>query len=130
MDAKNATSAGFRAPVVALATDLIFAARIRGTAAQVGASVVIVRNTEELSSIARAEKPRLILVDLDARTGDPIGAIRAIKADPTLASATVVGFVSHVRESLIDEARRAGADRVLARSAFVRDLARLLATGE
>ena len=115
--------------VVALVADLIFAARIRGTAEAVGARVVLARGAEELLRVARAEKPRLILVDLDARTGDAVGAIRSIKEVPTLASATVVGFVSHVQESTIGEARRAGADRVVARSAFVRDLARMLAPG-
>jgi len=37
-----------------------------------------------------------------------------------------VGFVSHVQANLIADARRAGVDQVLARSAFVTQLPQLL----
>jgi hypothetical protein len=40
----------------------------------------------------------------------------------------IIAFVSHVREDAIAAARSAGADRVLARSAFVRELNNLLTT--
>jgi hypothetical protein len=42
----------------------------------------------------------------------------------------VVAFASHVRADLIAEARAAGADRVLARSAFVAELPALVARAQ
>ncbi len=110
------------APVVALAGDMIFAARIRGAAEAVGASVELARNGAALLARARSVLPTRILIDLDGRGYDAPALIRALKADETTASAEVVAFVSHVREDAIAAAREAGADRVLARGAFLRQL--------
>jgi CheY-like chemotaxis protein len=49
-----------------------------------------------------------------------------MKADPALASIPTVGFVSHVQADLIDAARAAGVDDVLARSVFTARLAEIL----
>jgi len=115
------------APVLALAADLIFASRIRATATAVGASVHIVRSAEELIARARATAPRLVLVDLEARAGDLPGAIRQLRATPETAAVPIVAFASHTNREAIEAARAAGASRVLARSAFVRELPALLA---
>jgi hypothetical protein len=50
----------------------------------------------------------------------------ALKTDPALAGIPTLGFVSHVDSPTIEAARRAGVDRVLARSAFVEQLPELL----
>jgi hypothetical protein len=59
----------------------------------------------------------VVIVDL-ARFGDQVAAVRAIA--PT---ARLVAFGPHVDETGADAARAAGADVVLARSAFFRDVA-------
>jgi hypothetical protein len=41
----------------------------------------------------------------------------------------VVGFLSHVQKDLAVAARESGCDRVMARSAFTRDLPEILAGG-
>lgn len=117
------------APVVALVADLFFGARIRGTAEQVGVPVTIVRGAGELLRAVQGTLPRMIVVQLDLRTGDFAAAIRQIKADPALARIPIVGFASHVDQKSIALAREAGADRVIARSAFVKELANMLAPG-
>lgn len=109
--------------VVALAADMIFAARIRGAAQAVGASLELARNADALLERARTDPPRRILLDLDTRSTDPAELIRTLKADPRTAAIEIVAFVSHVREDAIAAARDAGADRVLARGAFARQLA-------
>lgn len=114
------------APVVALAADLLFASRIRATAAAGGVRLRLVRTVEEALAVARAGAKRLIL-DLDLRNGDPIALLRTLRGDPVTAAIPVIAFVSHVREDRIAAARDAGATRVLARSAFVRELSQLLA---
>lgn len=113
--------------VLALVADLIFAARIRGAAGPAGARVETLRSAEALLERAAAERPRLILLDLDARGISAGVLISRLKEDPATADVPVVAFVSHVRQDAIAEARAAGADRVMARSAFVRDLPALLA---
>lgn len=111
---------------LALVADLIFASRIRGVAAAVGARVRTVGSASELLDAARAVSPRLIILDLDARGVDVAGLVEYIKSDPALAAIPVVVFGSHVEGARLRAAREAGADRVLARSAFVRDLPALL----
>jgi hypothetical protein len=49
-----------------------------------------------------------------------------MKQDPALASLPTVGFVSHVRADVINAARQAGVDEVMARSAFTERLAEIL----
>jgi hypothetical protein len=53
-----------------------------------------------------------------------------MKADPELAAIPSIGFVSHVQTELIDAARQAGVDEVLARSAFTMRLPEILARGK
>lgn len=114
-----------REMVVAWAADLIFGARIRAAAEAVATPLRLVRSMDELLSAVRAERPRLVVVDLEAR-GDPVAAIAALKADPQLAAVPVLAYASHVKEDSLAGARGAGAERVLARGAFARDLGGIL----
>jgi PleD family two-component response regulator len=63
-------------------------------------------------------RPQLAIFDLNSRRVDPLATIAALKADSELAGVRTLGFVSHVQTEIIDAARRAGIDEVLARSAF------------
>ncbi len=115
-------------PVLAWAADLVSAARIRGAAQAAGTELRLVRGADELLRAAAAEQPRLIVVDLEAR-GEPAAAIARLKADAATAAIPVIAFAPHVREDALAAARSAGAERVLARGAFIRDLPRLLSGG-
>lgn len=115
---------------LALCGDLLFAARIRGAAEQTGASVETIASARtDVLARARELRPARILLDLDARWLDAAQLIRALKEDEAVRGVPVIAFVSHVREDAIAAAREAGADRVLARSAFVRQLPELLGGG-
>ena len=63
----------------------------------------------------------VVVVDL-ARRADALAAVRA--QAPT---ARIIAFGPHVDEQVFEAARRDGADRVLARSRFFRDVASALA---
>lgn len=117
--------AGETADVVAAVADLIFGARIRSAAQDAGVEVKFARSLAEVR--AHAEAARLVVLDLDARWLDAPAAIRGLRETPETAGVRIVAFVSHVRADAIEAARAAGADRVLARSAFVRELPALLA---
>jgi CheY-like chemotaxis protein len=115
--------------ILALPADLMFASRIRAAATSLGIEVGVLARPAALLDAARENPPRLVLVDLDARGWDPANVVRDLKQDERTSSATVVAFVSHVRQDAIEAARAAGADRVLARSAFIRDLPAILSAG-
>ena len=108
--------------VVALPADLIFGARIRSAAENAGVQVVIVRNVEDFLDQVRLLKPRLAILDMDRRGLDVGEVVKQVKQ----ANVELIAYVSHVREDLIDAARAAGADRVLARGAFSKLLPDLL----
>ncbi len=114
--------------IIAVVDDLFFASKIRGTAEQVGSKVVFARTAEALLESARSEAPSLIIVDLHSQKVDPIELASSLKSDELLRSIPLVGFFSHVEVELQKTATSAGFDRVLPRSAFVRDLVGLLST--
>jgi DNA-binding NarL/FixJ family response regulator len=114
-----------RTPVVVLA-DLFFASKVRAVATSLGAAIGVARNATHLRTMIAELKPRLLLLDLELR-GEPPGAlIRELKANPGSAALTIIGFASHMNAQAIAAAREAGADRVLARSAFTQLLPRLI----
>lgn len=112
--------------VLAMAADLLFGSRIRGTARAVGAEVALIGSAEDLKRRAAELAPRRILLDLDHRRVDMPALIADLKQDPATAAIPIVAYVSHVNTEAITAARAAGADRVMARSAFVDALPELL----
>ncbi len=110
--------------VVSVVTDLFFAARIAETAR--AASVHLEATTAARApELCRDPVPDLVIVDLSG-SGDPLGMVRALKADATTRAVHIVGFCSHVERELRDSALAAGVDQVLPRSAFTATLAALL----
>ena len=109
--------------VVALPADLIFGARIRASAESAGTPVVIAKNPEDLLAKVGEHDARLVILDLDRRGLDIARILEQLKA---ASSATILAYVSHVREDAIREARAAGADKVIARGAFANQLVELL----
>jgi CheY-like chemotaxis protein len=112
--------------VTALVDDLMFLSRIREAARGAGAEVLAVRGATELVKAAR-DGARLVLVDADSARLPWAEAVSALRAAAEGASLPVIAFVSHVHAERAEAARVAGASRVLARSAFVQELPRLLA---
>ena len=113
--------------VLVAVDDLLFSSRISTTAKAVGAAMKFTRSPEAVLSAAREATPSLVLLDLNSARTRPLEIVAALKADPALAAVPTIGFVSHVDTATIEAARKAGVDRVLARSAFVEQLPRLLA---
>jgi len=112
--------------VIALVDDLMFLSRIREAARGGRAEVQAVRTLPELVEACRTP-PRLVILDLDSRRLPGLEALRALRQEAALAEVPVVGFLSHVDAEGARRAREAGCTRVLARSAFVREVADLLA---
>lgn len=107
----------------------MFTSKIKAAADQLGVPIAFARSSSGAIAEMRARAPVLVILDLNNRRVDPIGTVTAIKADPALAGVPTLGFVSHVQTDLIEAARAAGVDEVLARSAFTQQLPEILARG-
>lgn len=116
--------------VLVAVDDLLFSSKIRATAKQVAVEIVFARTPNDIISQARALKPTLIVFDIDSQKADPINTVAALKGDPELRAIPTTGFVSHVNTSLILAAREAGMEEVMARSAFVANLPKILTERE
>lgn len=118
-----------RGPALAFVADLIFASRVQGAAHAAGVAAEVLQSAERVLERARAGRPRVVLVDLEARGGAGTELVRRLKSEPETAEVPVVAFASHQNAAAIEAGRAAGADRVLARSAFVKALPELLGGG-
>ncbi len=112
------------ADVLALVDDLFFQAKIMETAKHLGVTVRACSSPDALLAGIASEKPKLIIVDLNARSS-PAGALSKIQSSAN--GTPVIAFLSHVQTDLAQQARDAGCERVMARSQFTRDLATILA---
>ena len=113
---------------IGIVSDLIFAARITGTADKVGVKCKIVKDPDTLQDALESENPGTVLVDMHCDGISPEEAIRTVKSHRR--NARVVAFFSHVQSELMEQARAAGADDVWPRSAFVQRLPELLASSD
>ena len=109
--------------VVALVDDLFFQMKLAETAKQLGVAMKIATTSEALQA-ELAAAPRLVLVDLNARS-QPVEAVERMRAAGN--TTRVIAFFSHVQTELAQRARAAGCDEVLPRSSFTQKLAAILA---
>lgn len=111
--------------VIAGVSDLLFTSKISETARRLGISVGFAGSQEALLRKA-ARTPRLIILDLNLKSLDPVALIRGLKGNPDLAEVPVTAFVNHECSDLIEGARQAGCDTVLTRGAFSSGLPKIL----
>jgi DNA-binding NarL/FixJ family response regulator len=112
--------------ILAAVDDMLFRSKIRTVAKQAGVEVTFARTSDEVLAQTREQKPSLVIFDLNNPKGAPIETVTTMKGDPALAGIRTLAFVSHVQTALITEARHAGFDEVMARSAFAGNLAEIL----
>src|ERR1700737_1251037 len=96
--------------------------KLAGTAKHLGVEVKVAATPEALQALLDPP-PRLLIVDLNSRI-HPIAAIEALRASKN--GVGVVAFLSHVQTELAAQARAAGCDEVMPRSAFTQNLAAIL----
>jgi CheY-like chemotaxis protein len=118
-----------RSVVLAIVDDLMFTSKIKAAASGLGVALIFARSAGAALEQMRQTTPALVILDLNGTRTDPIAFIAGMKRDPALATIPTVGFVSHVRTDVIEAARAAGVDQVLARSAFTEQLAEILQRG-
>jgi CheY-like chemotaxis protein len=113
--------------VLAAVEDLLFKSKISETASQLGVETAFPRSPEKLLAVTRESPPDLLILDLNAGRFEPLGLLREIESDAALRGIPTLGFLSHVQRDLAVAARESGCDRIMARSAFTKDLPKILA---
>jgi CheY-like chemotaxis protein len=111
--------------ILAVLDDLFFTVKINEAAKRARVPVEFVKSAQDALDKARAHPP-VIILDLNCASLDPLKLIENLKSNAALKGIRLIGYVSHVQAELIQKAREAGCDMVLARSAFSKDLARIL----
>jgi CheY-like chemotaxis protein len=113
--------------VLAAVEDLLFRSKISETASSLGIEAAFPRNPRRLLDALRDSPPDLLVLDLNSARFEPLTLLRDVRSDEVTREIPTVGFLSHVQKDLAIAAREAGCDRVVARSAFTKDLPRILA---
>lgn len=115
--------------IVAAVEDLLFRSKISETANTLGVEALFPRSKEQLVERIYEAPPDLLVLDLNSTRFGPLKLLEQLKSDEVSRGVPVVGFLSHVQKDLAVAARESGCDRVMARSAFTRDLPEILAGG-
>jgi hypothetical protein len=109
--------------------DLFFLAKIQETARKLGVKVEFVKGDKEsvarLTDVPDAERPTLLVFDLNNLNAKPMTLIPKLKAKLKKAT-SIIGFLNHLQGDLKMKAIEAGCDTVMPRSAFSQSLPNLL----
>lgn len=108
--------------VCCVVSDLIFATKIRGTAAALGVEVAMVR--DRAAMLAHLDDAATLILDLNLEGDDAVDLIRLARA--RAAAPKIVAYCAHVDTDLATAAEEAGADTVMPRSKFVAALPEIL----
>ena len=119
-----------RRRVLAAVEDLLFKSKISETADVLGVEARFPRSKARLLEALRESSPDLLILDLNSARFEPLELLQTVKSNDAMKDVPTVGFLSHVQRDLAVAARESGCDRVMARSAFTKDLPRILERGE
>jgi len=115
-----------RKKILAALEELFFTVKITDAAKRAGMSVEFVKTPDELIEKAKAEKPSLIIFDLNFNAIEPLKTITRMKRDPDLRGISLIGYLSHLQGELKQKAHETGVDMVLARAALSQNLQQIL----
>ncbi len=119
--------------ILYLAADLLWATKIKGATEALGIPARPVRSLDMLEARLAERTPAApidaILLDLEKpdEAFAMVERLRGARATDADRRVRIVAFGPHVLTELFERARKAGADRVLARGALDRNLAEVLA---
>ena len=111
--------------VLAVLEDLLFTVKINDAAKRAGLEVEILKSEKDVLEKAK-EKPLLIIMDLNCACIEPVRLISALKSSPETKPISIIAFLSHIQGELKQQAQEAGANMVMARSAFSQNLQQIL----
>jgi PleD family two-component response regulator len=112
--------------ILAVVEDLLFTVKISDAAKRAGLEVEFVKSERDVIEKATSEKPLLIILDLNFSAVQPLKLISKVKSNGEMKQISVIGYLSHVQGELKQQAQDAGANIVMARSAFSQNLQQIL----
>jgi PleD family two-component response regulator len=112
--------------ILAVVEDLLFTVKISDAAKRAGLDVEFVKSERDVIDKATHEKPLLVILDLNFTAVQPLKLISKLKSDGEMKQISVIGYLSHVQGELKQQAQEAGANIVMARSAFSQNLPQIL----
>ena len=112
--------------ILAVVEDLLFTVKISDAAKRAGLEVEFVKSERDVIEKAEHEKPLLIILDLNFTAVQPLKLISKMKSNGDMKQISVIGYLSHVQGELKQQAQEAGANIVMARSAFSQNLQQIL----
>jgi PleD family two-component response regulator len=112
--------------ILAVVEDLLFTVKISDAAKRAGLEVEFVKSERDVIEKATHEKPLLIILDLNFSAVEPLKLISKMKSNGDMKQISVIGYLSHVQGELKQQAQDAGANIVMARSAFSQNLPQIL----
>ena len=115
-----------RKKILAVVEDLMFTVKIADAAKRAGLEVDFVKSERDVIEKATEEKPLLVILDLNFEAVQPLQLISKMKSDGEMKQISVIGYLSHVQGELKQQAQEAGANIVMARSAFSQNLQQIL----
>jgi PleD family two-component response regulator len=115
-----------RKKILAVVEDLLFTVKISDAAKRTGLDVEFVKSEHDVIEKANQEKPLLIILDLNFSAVQPLKLISKVKGNGETKQISVIGYLSHVQGELKQQAQEAGANIVMARSAFSQNLQQIL----
>ncbi|HTC33699.1 MAG TPA: hypothetical protein VK724_10020 [Bryobacteraceae bacterium] len=115
-----------RKKILAVVEDLMFTVKISDAAKRAGLDVEFVKSEHDVIEKATQEKPLLIILDLNFTAVQPLKLISKVKSNGEMKQISVIGYLSHVQGELKQQAQEAGANIVMARSAFSQNLQQIL----
>jgi PleD family two-component response regulator len=112
--------------ILVVVDDLLFTVKISDAAKRAGLEAEFVKSEKDVIDKATNEKPLLIILDLNNNSVQPLELISKLKGDGDLRHISLIGYLSHVQGELKQKAQEAGANIVMARSAFSQNLPQIL----
>lgn len=135
--------------IIVFVADLMFTSKIENVARGLGYRIRWIETAQDISALAPGEaespgerltgqqgelfekitawQPALLLFDLGNEAIPWARWIPTLKSSPATRRVPILAYGSHVQVDVLAEARRVGADKVLARSRFTADMPQLLA---
>jgi hypothetical protein len=113
--------------LLALVDDLMVRSRIDAAAGLAGVEVLYVRTSDEIRAAVAGRPARALLVGMATTRRPWPDVLRQLRADAATRDLYVLAFGPHMNLGLRAQALEAGADRVVANSAFIRLLPTILA---
>ena len=113
--------------VYGLVSNLLFASKIAQSAKHCHLSVHNFDKAAPLVEHAKKKAPALVILDWDGCEAEAFKLLKEFRENADLKAVPTIGYVSHVKTALKEEAQRAGCHRVYPKSEFTRILDELLA---